>query len=65
MPFPSPTHALSPSFLRICKPQSHVFRYLCASRPCRTPATGLNSQSLSQDPFPVPFPVLPPPASGS
>lgn len=34
--YPSPTHALSPSFLRICKPQSHVFRYLCASRPCRT-----------------------------
>lgn len=35
---PSSTYALSPSFLRICKPQSQVFRYLCASRPCKTPA---------------------------
>jgi hypothetical protein len=32
-----PTHAFGPSFFRIFKPQSRVFRYLCASRPCRTP----------------------------
>lgn len=59
----SVTHALSPSFLRICMPQSHVFRYLCASRPCKTPAP-----HRTQKPAPVPHspPLLSsiPPASG-
>lgn len=57
---PSPTHALSPSFLRICRPQSHVFRYLCASSPCRTPT----ARSLGNPcrPGPAPAPPLQDPA---
>ena len=56
-PCPFPTYALGPSFLRICRPQSHVLRYLCASRPCRTPAAAaFSSQS---HPFPAPPPSHP------
>lgn len=58
------THALSPSFLRICMPQSHVLWYLCASRPCKNQhPTGLTQQPV---PVPHPPPLLSsfPPASG-
>ena len=61
---PSPTHALSPSFLRICRPQSNVFRYLCASSPCRTPIARSLGKGSPQAPPPPP-PAPPPPASGS
>lgn len=47
------THALSPSFLRICKPQSHVLRYLCASSPCRTPTRSLLACSQGRAPPPL------------
>lgn len=53
--YPFHTHALSPSFLRICKPQSQVLRYLCASRPCKIPACHRTQQ-------PALVPSTPPPS---
>lgn len=55
--YPLHTHALSPSFLRICKPQSQVFRYLCASRPCKIPACHRTQQpALVQSTLPPSWP---------
>lgn len=54
-----PTHALSPSFFRICRPQSHVLRYLLASRPCETPAHRRAQQPGAVPSSPPSFPALP------